>query len=393
MDGPRACRESEFEETISLINRVFREGADQDIRTDYPIVFNPSQTEYMRIIKVDGKVVAQVPVVGREVVAPGDRFTIGIISPTVTHPDYRRKGYATLCLRDCIRKMEEKDWPVSVLWTAIPTFPFYQHSDYEAVAPQGWMYRLCAKDHHLFEPGAFEIVRYDPAKTEHLDAIMRIHNAEPYRILRSRGQYEALFSLPKITTYLAVKGKEITAYLMFGKAMNKPGLIEGGGSMAALESLVGYVLAQQTADQGTQVLVPLTPNALKQLLDTKMPGTRGPIEEADGVGHQMMRINSLEKLLQSIKHYLRKKSLGLDGDVCLMCTETGERVTLKFHDGDIRFSAQPLPDPVVLSRRQLVQLVFGARPTAEPVTYAGKAREILETVFPYYFSVWELDHS
>jgi hypothetical protein len=107
----------------------------------------------------------------------------------------------------------------------------------------------------------------------------------------------------------------------------------------------------------------------------------------------MMRINSLEKLLRSIKHYLQSKSQGLDGDVCLICSETGEGITLKFRNGDIEFSAQPLHNPVVLNRRQLAQLVFGAHPTAERVTYQGEAREILEAVFPYYFPVWELDHS
>ena len=108
VDGPRACLEAEFDEVISLINRVFREGTDQDIRTDDPLVFDPSRTVYMRVVKVDGQVVAHVPVAPREVVASGDRFTIGIISPTVTHPDYRRRGYATLCLRDCIRIMGQE---------------------------------------------------------------------------------------------------------------------------------------------------------------------------------------------------------------------------------------------------------------------------------------------
>ena len=69
IDGPRACRESEFDEVISLINQVFRGGTDQDIRTDYPLVFNTSGMEYMRILRVNGKVVAHVPVAPREVVA------------------------------------------------------------------------------------------------------------------------------------------------------------------------------------------------------------------------------------------------------------------------------------------------------------------------------------
>ena len=54
IDGPRACRASEFEEVIALINQVFRSGTDQDIRTDYPLVFNHLKMDYMRILKVDG---------------------------------------------------------------------------------------------------------------------------------------------------------------------------------------------------------------------------------------------------------------------------------------------------------------------------------------------------
>ena len=392
MDGPRACEESEFKEVISLINREFRNGTDQDMRTDYPLVFNPSRTEYMRIVKVDCKVVAHVPVAPREVVASDDRFTIGIISSTVTHPDYRRRGYATLCLRDCIRIMEDKGWPVSVLWTVVPTFPFYQHSDYEAVASQGWMYRLGPDEYKLFEANPFKVIRYDPAKAHHTAAIMRIHDAEPYRISRSRQDYQTLLSLPRINTDLAMQGRDIVAYLMLGEGANKPGLIEGGGSVEALEALVRYVLRERSSDREIQVLVPLTPTSLGQLLEHKMPGGKRPIEEANGVGHQMMRVNSLQKLVWRLKNHLRRKSTGLDGDVRLVCKETGEGITIEFRDGDVHFSAQQTPEQVVLTRRELARLIFGTHPTAEPLKCHGTAGEILETVFPYYFPIWELDH-
>ena len=69
MDGPRACKVQEFDEVISLINMVFREGRDQDIVSDYPLVFNRPMADYMRIVKVDGKGVSHVPVAPREIVA------------------------------------------------------------------------------------------------------------------------------------------------------------------------------------------------------------------------------------------------------------------------------------------------------------------------------------
>ena len=393
IDGPRGCRAAEFEEVIALINQVFRAGTDQDIRTDYPLVFNHSKMEYMRILKLDEVVVAHVPVWLREAVVGDDRLGIGIISPTVTHPDYRRRGYATLCLHDCIRIMEEESCPLSVLWTLEATFPFYQQSGWEAVGSQGWLYRLRPEEHVLFESGPFDVVQYDPANPAPLQAMMKFHDAEPHRIARSSAEYHALFSLPKTTTFLAMNGEEMVAYLMFGEGMNKPGLLEGGGDIAGLETLVKHVLLEREADSEIQVLLPLIPSSLGQLIEKKKPGSGRPIEEAKGVGYQMMRVNSLEKLLRQIEHHLRSKSAGLHGDVCLVCRETEEAVTLKFRDGDVDLSTERSAEPIILTRRQLTQLIFGPHPAAKLVEYSGRTGEILQTIFPFYVPIWELDHS
>ena len=391
--GPRACQAPEFEEVISLVNQVFRAGMDQDICTDYPLVFHPSKMEYMRILKVDGKVVSHVPAAPRKVVTVDDKFTIGIISPTVTHPDYRRRAYATLCLQDCVRIMEEEGWVVSVLWTLEATFPFYQQSGWEAVGSQGWVYRLHPKDHELFEAGASDIIRYDPTFAEHLDAIIGMHDAETYRIIRSRAEYQTLFALPKTHTFLAMRGEHMAAYLMFGEGVNKPGLIEGGGDMEGLATLVKHTLTEQNTNQEVQALVPLTLSGLGQLLEAKKPGSRRPIEEAKGVGYQMMRINSLEKLVRQIENHLRRKSVGVHGDVCLVCNETGEAVTLKFRDGDVGISSNQSPEPVVLTRRQLAQLIFGSHPAVTQIACNSTVGEILHQIFPFYFPIWELDRS
>ena len=393
IDGPRACRASEFEEVIALINQVFRAGTDQDIRTDYPLVFNHSKTEYMRILKVDGAVVAHVPVWLREAVVGDDRLRIGIISPTVTHPDYRRRGYATRCLRDCIRIMEEEGVPVSVLWTLEATFPFYQQSGWEAVASQGSLYRLRPEEHTLFENGPFEVVQYDPRNADSFNAMMTVHDAEPHRVARTSEEYRALFSLPQTTTFLAINEGETVAYLMFGEGVNKPGLIEGGGDMAGLETLVRHVLLKREAEPEIQVLLPLIPSNLGQLIEEKKPRSGRPIEEAKGVGYQMMRVNSLERLLRQIENHIRSKSAGLHGEVCLVCRETDEAVTLKFNDGDVELSTEQSTEPVVLTRQQLTQLIFGAHPAANPIECSGVTGEILQTIFPFYVPIWELDHS
>ena len=335
IDGPRGCRASEFEKVIALINSVFRTGTDQDIRTDYPLVFNHSKMEYMRILKVDEVVVAHVPVWGREAVVGDDRLSFGIISPTVTHSDYRRRGYATLCLRDCVRIMEEEGLPLSVLWTLEATFPFYQQSGWEAVGSQGWLYRLSPEEHALFESGPFDVIPYDPRNTDAFNAMMQIHAAAPHRIVRTSEEYRALFSLPKTETFLAMSSRKVVAYLIFGRGVNKPGLIEGAGDIAGLETLVRHHLSERSSDSEIQVLLPLVPTSLGELVEKKKPGSGQPIEEARGVGCQMMRINSLEKLLRQMEHHLHSKSAGLRGEVCLVCDETEEAVTLKFRDGEV----------------------------------------------------------
>ena len=156
--------------------------------------------------------------------------------------------------------MEEGDVPVSVLWTLEATFPFYQQSGWEAVGSQGWLYQLRPEEHTLFENGAFDLVQYDPRNTDLFDAMVKLHDAEPHRIARSIEEYHALFSLPQTTTFLAMSSKGVVAYLIFGKGVNKPGLIEGGGDIAGLETLVKHVLLEREADSEIQVLLPLIPS-------------------------------------------------------------------------------------------------------------------------------------
>ena len=55
MDGPRACTLSDVDSSLELINKVFREGTDQNAQTDYPLVYDSSMLEFRRIIKVDNK--------------------------------------------------------------------------------------------------------------------------------------------------------------------------------------------------------------------------------------------------------------------------------------------------------------------------------------------------
>ena len=392
IDGPRACLPEEDAEIVDLINVLFREGSGQDVRTDYPLLYDPALFPNRRVIKMDGKVVAHVPVLPREVVSGDDTFTIAMISATLTHPDYRRRGLATRCLMDCVRIMDEQGWPVSVLWTVEPTFPFYQNSGWEAVSSQGWVYHVNNDEANLFRQGRFDIVDYDPTARRHVGAVRALHDAEPHRIARSAAQHDALFSLPMMGTLLATDGDRVAAYLNYGHSMNKPGLIEAGGDIEGIETLVRHVLREGYFERGTQVVVPLTPTGPGRVLEAAKPGSSRPVEEAAGVGYQMHRINSVERLFAGIRGHLRDRAAGFDGEVCLVCSDSGETASLHFRDGDVSVSSDPLPAKIELTRRQLTQLVFGSHRSLLPVSVDGPARELLDRLFPFHFPVWELDH-
>ena len=59
----------------------------------------------------------------------------------------------------------------------------------------------------------------------------------------------------------------------------------------------------------------------------------------------------------------------------------------------MRFDSAPAADRVALDARQMVQLVFGGHPSCEPLDLPAGAAELLGQVFPFYFPIWELDHS
>ena len=377
---------------VALVNSIFRAGADQHIATDYPLIFREPKLDLHRILSVDGRVVAHVPVAPREVVNGGDRFTIGIIGPTGTHPDHRRRGYATSCLRDATRIQEERGWPVAVLWTAEATFPFYWHSGWEAVGSQGLVYDLERGDRELFARGPHEVLAFDPTKKSHLDFVVGAHDAEPRRIVRSADDYLALLTLPKVRTTLALEGGRPASYLVVGEGFNKPGLIEGGGDPAGLETLVGLSLDRLDPGRDIQAPVPLTSSPLRRLMEARKPDARRPVEEGAGVGYQMMRVNSVAGLMNAMRGHLRSRSAGPDAEVSLSCPDTGESVGLTFRDGEVEIGPGRRADHVELSRRDIARLVFGPHRTAKPVQVDGLPGDVFRTVFPFYFPIWELDH-
>ena len=400
VDGPRGCRPEELPQVIELIDGIFRAGSDQHIATDYPLVFNSRHAGRLRVLAVDGRIVAHVPVAPRIAAAGPDRFGVAMIAPTATHPHYRRREYATRCLRDAHRVIAEHDCPVAALWTVPATFPFYRHSGWEAVASQGEAFVLTAADRERFHPAALS-VRTLGGDERAVSDLLALHRAEPWRLERDEQQARALFRLPKITVYRADEAGgggagRTRAYLLLGAGTNKPGIIEAVGDPVGVEHLLHHVLGSRTDGRPVQVVLPPArpdgvPSTLSAVIAGRGAGLRITLEQAAGVGSQMMRLFSLTRFLQAIRGYLQQAAAsGIEGVLTLGCREDGDAVCVRLAGGEATVERAAPATAQMLGRRQLVQVLFGHHPGDAPPLLDDTG--LAAALFPYRLPLWELDH-
>jgi predicted N-acetyltransferase YhbS len=295
IDGPRAARADDVPEIIALVDAEMRAGSDQSLLTDYPLVYAASNLHNVRVLRIDGELVSVVPVLPRDALIAGRRTRIGVISPTATAPGHRHRGYATCCLESAIEAMRAEGCALSVLWTLVATFPFYEHSGYHAVRYHGVAFELAAADASRFAPDPSVTIRtLDPADEPAVDAVRRMHERDEDTIRRRPQEYPALLDLPRMQTLLAIREGRPQGYLVVSSASNKPGIIEAGGDRPAIATLIHRVLTRLDPGATIEAHVNRAPSALSLVLDRRVPERRTLVPAG-----MMVRINDLGALLGS----------------------------------------------------------------------------------------------
>ena len=383
IDGPNPCTKEDLPALIALVDSVMRAGSDQSMLTDYPLVYREGNLKNIQLIKAGGPVVAEVPFIPRTVVQGDCRFRIGIISPTATHPDHRHKGYGLACLNRCVRQMEQDGTELSVLWTLVGTFPFYEHGGYQAVRTQMTMYRCHRDDAQLFPDYGHAVIVYEPGSGKYLSEIQAMHEREAFGVLRSQEEYPFLLSLPKIKTLIALEGGSAIAYLMVSEAINKPGLIEAGGAKRGLDTLLHRARSETPNDKEVRAYSYLTPSVLGGVLERTLPERRRPWDD-----QMMIRINCVRGFLEKIKPWLERQRRKEQPSFSIEVSDAGELISLEFRGDGLRLEERRLPRHVSLSRRQLTSVIFGEH-LERRVRVPAECRGL----FPFYFPIWMPDHS
>lgn len=391
MYQPQPCSQADLPSMIALVDSIMRVGSDQSMLTDYPLVYRRANLKNVRIIKsvpdpttqAQSNVVAVVPFIRRPMTIAGCHFSIGIISPTATHPDHRHKGYGSACLQSCLEQMSTDKIDLSVLWTREATFPFYEQSGYQAVRTQNTLYRCTQQDAALFRDYGHLVVLYDRAASHHLAAIMQLHNQESVGVVRQADEAAALFALPKMQTWLALDGEQVVAYLVVSLASNKFGLIEGGGAESGLQTLLHHALRKWAGTEPIPVYGYLTPSVLGDLLERTLPERREP-----RASNMMIRINQVRPFLEKIRPWLAQKGNTREDAFSLYVADTNETIAFLFSKEGLQLGAEPQAHHAVLTRQQLTSVLFGEH-LARRVSVPAFAAEL----FPFYFPLWVLDSS
>lgn len=384
IEGPAGCRKADLPKVIALVDDALRQGIDQTLLMDYPLVYLERNLENVRILKVDGKMVCAVPYIPHDAAIDDCRFSVGIISPTATAPEHRRKGYGSRCLNSCIEKMTREEIDLSVLWTLAPTFPFYEKANYQAVRFQNWVYRLNRDDAGLFDDGGEEVVEYDPASGQYIGDIQAMHEQEVPGVVRLTDEYPVLFNLPGVKTLVVLKDGRPCAYLAVGRAVNKPGLVEAGGEKAAIETLVNHALMELDGDSHFDAYSYLTPTLLGSLLDEKIPGRKQP----QGHGFMMVRVNGFHRFMEKISGWLEKKNGDRAGKFSIGITDLNEIINFEFSESGLGIGTDRFSPHFEFSSRELISVIFGPHPE-RPVEIPDQ----LNDLFPFYFPIYLLDHS
>lgn len=391
MEEARPVRPEELGRTLALVNKVFRTGVDQDMSTDYPLVFSPNNLDNLRVVSEGGSIFSHAAMARRELREHGCALPISMICAVATDPERRRRGAASRIMEDTVAAMAARGDAFGLLWTG-PARDFYRRLGWEVVGSNGWAY--------LVEPqlaGRFGRplpVRTFQAETD-LARIIEIHEAQPRRLTRTRAEYRALLGLPKSEVWVAEEQGRVEGYLVISRAHNKSGVVEWGGTSGALSSLLARVLPEPAGER-MQVFVPLPDNPMTELLTGRGCRTRIPMEEADGSGLKMVRVLALGNLLRQLSPHIKSRLTGGSGQVSLWVRETGERVDLRWNGADLEVGGGRAFGPgdggQELSLRQAARLVFGPEKPSQVLDLPREAARGLDRAFPFGFHIWMLDY-
>ena len=407
----RAVRELELEEMIELQCLVFRpRGHD---RYNAYVRGDPSyELGQTRVVVVDGEIVATLRVWDRTIRVGETPVRMGGIGGVGTHPDHRRRGYASAMLRDAIDWMRPRGYLTSVLFTEVAT-EFYRRHGWASVpmpgfriaapgagatlpAPVGsadeWLVEAFDEDRDL-EAAVALYERYNAARSGALVRDRPYWDSEPARI---RGIMPAAVALDA--------GGDLRGYFNYkidGGQAEVCELAVDETAAPATDAMVRHFL-RECAAPGAGEIVGDLPHR-HPLVDLLCEYSGGDLE-LTGNATTMWKVLDLPGLLSALLPELQQRvEEAVPGPAALLFEFDGERCSLALDSsGRLHLDARtPVGPALPLSGEMLWRLLLGesnwsdieASPAARGKAVDPALSRLLAALFPRRQVIyWAPDH-
>ncbi len=384
MEGPMRARVEEYDDLQRCIDTCFpTETAAGGMAARWPhcLQRTPERVGRYRVIKDGGRIVACLACIEQTASVDGGLLRMGGIGQVSTLPEYRGQGLMSRLLDDAIRRMEEEGIALSDLGGDRLRYGRYGWE----TAGREWTFTVTPRSiGAAARPQGFEARRIE-ASGAAVAGIMRLHDAEPRRTVRTEAGYRVLLSRLGKELWGAYAGGELRAYAVTQMQRTPPAVYEFGGGDEALHALLGEIVA--TGTSAWQVWSPWEHAANGRLVSLAAGWSVTPL--------RMMRIVDLPATLKAFSGQMtaRCRRLGRapGGRVRLRLADSGQSATLCFdRDGVMVEGVSGGGAEVALPAREMVRFLFGPG-TPEAGGVAAGTPPLLAGVLPLDFGLWHND--
>ena len=376
MEEPRGTRKEEFSQVIKLVNYVFRESSNRPSNMEkwYPLLFNDDNLENMRIIWEDGRPVSHFGIFESEMAIYGCKTKIGSIGAVCTHPEYRKRGFASLLLEDGIKKMDKDGIDIALV---SGERNLYKRAGC-VEAGRVHKFRISGNDLKSFDT---QKVKVFPYQERNLENIVQVYQKEAVRFFRSLEDFKRILTtgaaMDREGEILTIhKGDEFLGYLAIQTPGGKEGekrigqVVEYSGTREAIIDAVGCVFERYTLQELT-FNVPFHDSEFIYLLSQK-----NLISLSESIPG-LVKIINLPRLMDRLGSYIEER-LGRK-----------KRDSLKFEQQGTRFSISINQEQFNTDVKRLTQIVLGRhdKKEKEMIPREGEIGKVLVDIFPLPF-VW-----
>lgn len=292
-----ALTESQFQDYLTLADAEIRPaGAETHIWEDFPLLLAEANRARVLGVIQGSQLVAGAACLVRQFQTSCGAIPVGGIGAVVTRPDCRGQGLSLVLQEAVLKRLEESQVPLAVLWSDQPEIyagrGFY---------PAGWEFHvdLAGLDSPNRLPDSFFVRDYAPRDAE---AVGDLYERHLFRTHRRPGDNALLYGMPG-TRGLVVAGAndQAVAYLFCGKGSDFISYVtEWGGPVGLVIHLLEVVRRREMA---RNLLIPPGGEALAGQL---VPRGAVPVAKSSG----------LWKIVQprQLNHYLQGSGHGAPRD-------------------------------------------------------------------------------